>query len=62
MNTLCKLLESVQPTTILGLCDEKFTNESFMLQPVSETFIFKQVYIGLRLGFWKKTLRLSLPQ
>ena len=27
----------------LGLCDEKFTNESFMLQPVSETFIFKQL-------------------
>ena len=42
-NTVCKLLESVQPTTILGLSDEKFTNESFMLQPVSETFIFKQL-------------------
>ena len=26
-----KLLESVQPTTILGLSFEKFTNESFVL-------------------------------
>ena len=42
-NTVSKLLESVQSTTILGLCDEKFTNESFVLQPVSQIFIFKQL-------------------
>ena len=38
-NTVSKLLESVQSTTILGLPDEKFTNESFVLQPVSQNFI-----------------------
>ena len=42
-NTVSKLLESVQSTTILGLSDEKFTNESFVLQPVSQNFIFKQL-------------------
>ena len=42
-NTVSKLLESVQSTTILGLCDEKFTNESFVLQLVSQIFIFKQL-------------------
>ena len=42
-NTVCTLLESVQPTTILGLSNEKFSNESFILQPVSKTFIFKQL-------------------
>ena len=42
-NTVTKLLESVQSTTILGLSDEKFTNESFVLQPVSQNFIFKQL-------------------
>ena len=36
--TVSKLLESVQSTTILGLSDEKFTNESFVLQPVSQNF------------------------
>ena len=40
---MSKPLESVQPTTILGLSDEKFTNESFVLQPVSQNFIFKQL-------------------
>ena len=42
-NTVSKLLEFVQSTTFLGLCDEKFTNESFVLQPVSQIFIFKQL-------------------
>ena len=42
-NTVSKLLESVQSTTILGLSDEKFTNERFVLQPVSQNFIFKQL-------------------
>ena len=51
-NTVSKLLESVQSTTILGLSDEKFTNESFVLQPVSQNFIFKQL----------KDLRGSLPK
>ena len=39
-NTVPKLLETVQSTTLLGLSDEKFTNESFVLQPVSQTFLF----------------------
>ena len=43
MKTVSKLLESVQPTVILGLSYEKFTNESFVLQPVSHNFIFKQL-------------------
>ena len=30
-------------TTVLGLSDEKFTNESFLLQPVSQNLIFKQL-------------------
>ena len=34
-NSVSKLLESIQTTTVLGLSDEKFTNESFLLQPVS---------------------------
>ena len=42
-NTVSKVPESVQSTTILGLSDEKFTNESFVLQPVSQNFIFKQL-------------------
>ena len=42
-NTVSKLLESVQPTTIPGLSYQKFTNESFVLQPVSQNFIFKQL-------------------
>ena len=42
-NTESKLLVSVQSTTILGLSDEKFSNESFVLQPVSQNFIFKQL-------------------
>ena len=42
-NTVSKLLESVQSTTILGLSDKEFTNESFVLQPVSQNFIFKQL-------------------
>ena len=42
-NTVSKLLESVQSTTILGLSDEMFTNESFVLQPVSQNFIFKHL-------------------
>ena len=37
-NTVFKL-----STTIIGLSDEKFTNESFVLQPVSQNFIFKQL-------------------
>ena len=40
---MSKLLESVQSTAILGLSDEKFTNESFVLQSVYQTFIFKQL-------------------
>ena len=36
-------MESVQSTTILGLSDEKFTNQSFVLQPVSQNFVFKQL-------------------
>ena len=42
-NTVSKLLESVQSTTILGLSEFKFTNESFALQPVSQNFIFNQL-------------------
>ena len=42
-NSVSKLLESIQTTTVLGLSDEKFTNESFLLQPVSQNLIFKQL-------------------
>ena len=34
---------SVQSTSIYGLSDGKFTNESFVLQPVCQNFIFKQL-------------------
>ena len=52
-NTVSKLLESVQSTTILGLSDEKFTNESFVLQPVSQNFIwdFGSVFERRRFGY-----------
>ena len=70
-NSVSKLLESIQTTTVLGLSDEKFTNESFLLQPVSQNLIFKQlkdlkvkkatVWMGFRLSFWKTVFRLSLP-
>ncbi|XP_068734542.1 uncharacterized protein [Montipora capricornis] len=70
MNTVSKLLESVQSTTILGLSDKKFTNESFVLQPVSQNFIFQQLkdlkvkkatgLDGISARFLKDALRLSL--
>ena len=50
-NTVSKLLESVQSTTILGLWDEKFTNESFVLQSISQNFIFKQLNLCVIFSF-----------